>query len=444
MTRRASIVITLVLAACELPPTSTAIPPVDTDAGAGHYQEVFPLGCEHHAHYDARLAPFQSGGTACGKDSAPTHVHLTFPADPSTTIAFTWQTDRGTLPTDVELGPVPERLAPAARGVTFWMQPPGTDEGRRIHEAHVCGLSPATTYFYRVGGPCGWSPVRSFRTAPRPGSGDLVTFAVVGDCRNNHDIWGQVAEAVEAADPDFVVFTGDAVNRGAELSDWDGFFEYAESLLASVPFVPANGNHEANELPFYAQFGLPGNEQWFELRYANLDFVVLNDSPPPGTPDAIAGVERDFLEDALAATPAPWRFTVHHKPPYSSASFHGPTQAMWDTWVPVLDAHDVAIALAGHEHVYERTQQMRGGQPVPTVPGGCLDPANGTVYTINGGAGANLYGVGTGEPWTNVIESVHSFTLVTVQGDRLDWLAYRQDDDDPHRFDPLDHFCLQR
>ena len=55
-----------------------------------------------------------------------------------------------------------------------------------MHEAYVCGLAPATTYYYRVGGgPAGdevWSDVYCFTTTPSDPAAP-VTIGVTGDSR---------------------------------------------------------------------------------------------------------------------------------------------------------------------------------------------------------------------------------------------------------------------
>ena len=54
-----------------------------------------------------------------------------------------------------------------------------------MHEVHVCGLNPATTYYYQVGGGASgaevWSATQSFTTVPASGT---VTIGISGDARD--------------------------------------------------------------------------------------------------------------------------------------------------------------------------------------------------------------------------------------------------------------------
>jgi hypothetical protein len=72
-------------------------------------------------------------------------------ANPSTEFGAAWQTDEGTLASEIEWGTSADPTTwPAANrmsGVT-WDTPPGTPANtpERMHEAYVCGLTPSTTY----------------------------------------------------------------------------------------------------------------------------------------------------------------------------------------------------------------------------------------------------------------------------------------------------------
>lgn len=56
-----------------------------------------------------------------------------------------------------------------------------------------------------------------------------------------------------------------------------------------------------------------------------------------------------WLQQALAASPAPWKLVVMHHPPYSSG-LHG--RVDWMDW-PFADWGASAV-IAGHDHTYER------------------------------------------------------------------------------------------
>src|SRR5262249_55673423 len=143
-------------------------------------------------------------------------------ADPSTEFGAAWQTDEGTLASEIAWGSNPDPTTwPAANrtsGVT-WDTPPGTINNNgpeRMHEAYVCGLTPATTYYYRVGGgPAGqevWSPVFSFTTTPKGGA-TSVTLAITGDSRGEGmNAWQVLQRKLHTLGPTMALFSGDVIN----------------------------------------------------------------------------------------------------------------------------------------------------------------------------------------------------------------------------------------
>ncbi len=408
-----------------------------TDTSTDPYPEVVrltPEGCDHEVTFPGIFAP-EDGALTYGPSPEPAGIHLSFPGsgDASTTIAFSWRTDLETMASSVELGTDADALDRVETGWTLLAyQGTAYDDNlieRRLHEVQVCGLTPATTYHYRVGGEGGWSDVHSFRTAPAAGAATPIRFAVVGDSRTHYDTtWAEVAQAIDAYDPAFVVHSGDAVDYGYRIEEWDMHFDNGADLFPGAPFLHVNGNHEDNALVYYAEVALAGNEQWYDVRYGNLHFVGLNDWPTSSP--TIEGAQRDFLEEILCGTDANWTFAMHHRPPYSSAPFHGPNPDLQDAWVPIFDSCGLDIDIAGHDHVYERTLPMFEGTPVAT-------PAEGTIYTISAGGGASLYEAGSGQPWTHVTESVNSFVIVDVDGDTLRWRAYRIEDGVESLLDPM-------
>ena len=67
---------------------------------------------------------------------------------------------------------------------------------------------------------------------------------------------------------------------------------------------------------------------------------------------------------------------------------------MRDAWLPLFAKHQVDLVINGHNHVYERTDAIKGGKVGRRVPvGASTDPTrDGIVYVTAGGAGKSLYG----------------------------------------------------
>ncbi len=392
-----------------------------------------PAGCRHMLSTAPATRNNRMGdATTFGPMPEPRNVHVTWPTnDPATTIAALWATDAGTLATTMRYGTDRAALAMTATGHVSTGGLAGNEV--TMHEVHVCGLRPATTYYYQVGGEGHWSEVQSFVTAPAPGgTGYDVTFSVAGDSRDDVGVWRAVQERMHSVAamrvPDFEVFTGDAVLIGLIQSQWDAWFTNGRMSMARMPFLMAHGNHEALSVNYLMQFAQPQvgmavqDELFFSVDYGPIHFIMLNDST--GSNAVITGVERDWLVADLRAVDrarTPWVIAVHHKGAFSSSTHtsDSDTQLIRATWPAVFATGGVDLVLNGHDHDFEITQPL-GGDGAPVTSG------RGTVYVTAAGAGARLYGARM-SPWTRYSESVVNFALVHVTERALDLTPYRGD-----------------
>jgi acid phosphatase type 7 len=361
-------------------------------------------------------APLRVAATL-GPDPAPRQVHLGLASDPARSMVVVWRTaDDVTLATSVRFGKaaVTERIE---EGFSFRYTTNFNGARTRMHEVHLCGLEPDTEYRYQAGGDGAWSPEYRFRTAPE-GLDAQVTIGVLGDSRGGQDVWGRsLAKLVELGAPDLLLFTGDAVTLGQLQVEWDAFYDEAAGVLAEVPILFTNGNHESNAIAFYALAAMPGNESWYGLDYGPAHLTVLNDTPEQAA--TVLGAQRDFLrQDLTAAAAAPWKLLMHHKAMWSAGTIHGSNLVLRDAWGPLVDEHRVDLVLAGHEHNYERSKPLRGTEIVAA--------GEGTVFLVSGGAGAPLYPQGTAAH-TAFSESTEGFVILDVRRGRLDGKAYRSD-----------------
>lgn len=92
----------------------------------------------------------------------------------------------------------------------------------------------------------------------------------------------------------------------------------------------------------------------------------------------------------------PWIVTMHHHSEYSSSS-HGMDATVMrgrEALVPLWDEFHVDLNLAGHDHNYERSKPLTGPASEPTVHEAFAD---GTVYVVCAGAGADPYPSGTSD-----------------------------------------------
>lgn len=296
------------------------------------------------------------------------------------------------------------------------------------HRARIEGLAPDTRYTYRlladrVDLTAGQS--WQFRTAPGPYKGQL-RFVAFGDSGAGSPAQQRVAGQMLAARPDLLIQTGDLVYDAGRDPEYDPrYFEPNRELIGQAPLYPSLGNHDlvsANGRPYLDNLALPqnladGSSRYYSFDYGNAHFVALDVADASGRYDR--GVERfasgsaqyAWLEQDLAATRRPWKFVYFHYPPYSDG-LHGSDPALQQQLAPLFERSGVDLVFAGHDHLYERSQPLRGGAPVAAGE-------RGAVYVVTGGGGAALYPLVRQSAWAAASRVVHHFVQVTIAGPRL-------------------------
>jgi predicted phosphodiesterase len=266
------------------------------------------------------------------------------------------------------------------------------------HAVTLTGLLPYTGYHYRVvSGGAALSEDAVFRSAAGPEQ-TTFRFVVYGDTRTGHRAHQAIVDRIVGVEPDFVVHTGDLVESGWEVSQWDRFFEIEREMIARAPLFVTFGNHEGSSFYYFDQFHLPGNEKWYTFDYGNARFVCLKvdgeSSYGPGS------TQHNWLEETLAANTQPWLFAVFHIPPYSSVQ-DSEEDSVRQALVPLFEQYGVDVVFNGHKHNYERNE------------------VNGISYVVTGGGGAPLYAMEEQEPAQAAFTMDFHFVLVEIDGDRL-------------------------
>ena len=274
------------------------------------------------------------------------------------------------------------------------------------HALTLTGLSPYTTYHYRVstdGQPLGVDS--AFRTAA-PFTQTTFSFVAFGDTRTDHVAHGQVVSSILTLAPDFVLHTGDFVSNGLLASEWDTFFAVERDLLRQVPLFGVLGNHEVNSALYFDAFHLPGGERWYSFDYGNVHIVALR---VDGFASLSLGSQQiAWLENDLALTTLMWKVVFFHVPPFSSGA-HGNDPAVQAALEPIFIRHGVDVVFNGHDHDYERSV------------------ANGIVYMVTGGGGAPPYSNLNPQPASVYFTSAHHSVLVNVTGPTLSVAGVRAD-----------------
>ncbi|MFS6827562.1 metallophosphoesterase [Cyanobium sp. ATX 6F1] len=204
---------------------------------------------------------------------------------------------------------------------------------------------------------------------------------------------------------DLVVLGGDNIYPNGDIAQIKDMFTipYKSLLEAGVPFHAVLGNHDirtgnGNPQVAYPPFGMKG--RWYNLRRGPVEFFMLDTNV-----NADWGRQLPWLQQALAASAAPWKVVVGHHPIYSSG-YYGNDGAAQARLGPLFRRHGVQLYINGHDHNYERTK-----------------PIAGTTYLVVGGGGAYLRDVNPNGNTARAI-SVHSFAELSARGNQLEIQAW--------------------
>lgn len=412
--------------------------PPDTDAFTDIANDGTDLLTDVASSAPLRVRIGLAGGTTAGQAGY---------ADPTTTAAFTWESTGNTHAAKIKIGTSPDALGDVHAGYS-WVTPAGLGQPIQMHEAHVCGLQPGTTYYYQVGGPAqggdSYSATQSFTTVAASG---VVTIGVSGDSRDSVDVFQLVQERMKDAGVAFQIMSGDLVPLGTQGSLYQSFLDKAwkdpsdsTKFLTSGQqmFLMVPGNHENDSSQYFGNFALPGLDQKAErfgsINVANAHIVLLDDETIAANPsDPIAAAETTWLEQDLSAADGdraahPFVVVVHHRGELSTSVHEGDSDVvqMRTTLMPIWDKHHVDLVLNGHDHNYERSKPVTGPASAPALS------ATGTTYVVCAGAGATGYtpgaapsttrainvGFGTGTPYVGVYE------VMTLTGNKISVKAY--------------------
>lgn len=316
----------------------------------------------------------------------PDQVVISFGADPTSELSFSWRTGP-----EVKAGAV--RLRPAGGGVERHVV--ATSEPVSLpdllndplilrHKARVSGLKAGQAYEYSLGSeqPAQWTRWETVRTVPA--SASKVSLLYMGDPQCGLEGWGKLLAAAYRRRPDAqaLLIAGDLVDRGNERTNWDHFFLRATGVFEKLPLMPAAGNHEYLDRGpwlYRSFFALPANGPadtdpglvyHFELGDA---FVAVLDSTAAVSDPREAQRQARWLDGVLAATTRTWKLVMFHHPLYASHP-RRESPELRETWATVLERHRVDLVLQGHDHAYLRTYPLRGG---------LRSPEQGTVYLVS-------------------------------------------------------------
>lgn len=286
----------------------------------------------------------------------------------------------------------------------------------KIHQVMLSGLKPQTRYYYQVVTNDMKSEIHSFSTAVEKDS--PFSFIAYGDNKNgpfNHE---KVANLALSKEPNFGIHNGDLVDRGGVYLQWEKlFFNPIGHLISHVPLYTVIGNHEDNSDHYFSFFCPPCDTlAYYSFDYGNAHFIVLNseDDILIDSPDQVNWL----ISDLKSNQDATWKFVVFHVPPFTSGGnyYSGARLDLKELLVPIFQKYNVDMVLSGHDHHYERS-----------FPIGSKHDNSAITYIVCGNGGTPMR-YNSPREWTLYSERVFGFTLLNIEGSKLQFQSISIDD----------------
>jgi len=362
-------------------------------------------------------------GPSAATSSAPSRILLTPTADPATSQRISWTMPARTKGQRVayRIPGAPAQKVRATRGAATSAKFSGSAQPR--YSATLKGLTPGTTYEYRILTSRGSSKWLTFTTAD-PAAPSL-TMIGLGDTQvDNRGVPRATLRRALADAPgaQLVLQAGDVVNRPYKGSQWADLFAAMGSAARTRNWLVSIGNHEqcvlvakcsangAEALGSY--FDWPDNgfpqqgETWFHVDYQGVRIVVLDSFG-----DRMAE-QAAFLDKALAENPTRWSIVLMHAAPFVSRPERTNPPEVRDLWLPIIERRNVDLVLSGHDHSYARGSRTPNG-PVfaVSVSGPKYYEVTDADWTLNGA---------TRRVWA---AATSTYQVITIAGDTLTYRA---------------------
>lgn len=312
-----------------------------------------------------------------------------------------------------------------------------TKKSYTSHKALAIGLTPATTYSYRVGNEDGWSEIGHFTTASAEyDAKEGYSFIYITDTQaQNDDMFSVSQKTVHAAqekvtDASFVLCNGDLVETsGTNNSEWEHeqWFATMQDIWMDYPLVVAQGNHDTSTNSNFAwhfntdrsfnenssvKTAMEGTVYSFVQGDALFMVINYEDWKTEGYFDKLSNWMRKQVNDNPNVK---WRIATYHKNMFTGSNSHqsdADGKAVREAMLPVFSELKIDLALQGHDHIYEvlgpvnnTTKTLVEGavEHVETVvpggirenmtgkSGGVFNVNEGTLYFLNNSAGKKKY-----------------------------------------------------
>lgn len=401
----------------------------------------------HHTHYTEQDTVLSHKLIYPSK--VPDRIIANLPQDPSTTLAVNWRTNQQidtaylevALATDgpeFRLGEIKKVMATSAPFENKHTKHNEPLVKAIYHSATVDGLTPGTTYVYRVGtdkmgadGDLLWSEWFQYTTASSA-EGQEFSFIYFGDAQNDvKSMWSRVIRSSYQKFPsvDFMLHAGDLINDHDSNLQWGEWFQAGSFIHATVPSMMTPGNHEYKDADITSlwrpQFNLPRNgpkgldavsETTYVIDYQDLKIVSIDCIYFERQEESrLAQVQ--WLDSVLSNNTKKWTALTMHFPLYTPAQKREDNAVLIAHLKPLIDKYKVDLVLQGHDHTYARGQISNENSGTTSISDA------GTIYAVSV-SGPKMY-ESTDKDWIERRgEFTQLFQIITIEGNTLRYEAY--------------------
>jgi len=221
------------------------------------------------------------------------------------------------------------------------------------------------------------------------------------------------ADLLAAGNFTAVLGLGDHQYPSGALGDFNAYYDPTWGRVKAKTY-PAPGNHEyqtSGAAGYFAYFGDragPAGRGYYSFDVGSWHIISLNSEISTATGSA----QETWLKGDLAANSQRCTLAYWHKPLFSSGP-HGNNPGVKPLW-DALYAAGAELALAGHDHDYERF--------APQTPTGSADATQGIREFVVGTGGKEHYSISSTKP-NSQVHNTDTFGVLrlTLHPDGYDW-----------------------